>query len=183
MGEKGEVWQWRRRLLAWEEEQVRECSDSLTNIILQSTIYDRWLWQLHVSRSYNVASVYHYLILTYSIITWNKEVPLKVNLFAWHLFRNRLPTMNNLSRRHILQHNAQPCVGGRGSMEDIDHLFLSFNYFRKIWNDILHWLGLMVQQAQVVDYFYRFETLDGFSKHVRLVFNLIWLSWAWEIWK
>ena len=41
----------------------------------------------------------------------------------------------------------------------------------------------MVQQAQVVDYFYRFETLDGFSKHVRLVFNLIWLSWAWEIWK
>jgi len=41
--EEGEAWQWRRTLLVWEEEQARECSDLLTNIILQSSIFDRWL--------------------------------------------------------------------------------------------------------------------------------------------
>jgi hypothetical protein len=31
---EGEAWQWQRRLLAWEEEKVRECCDILSNIIL-----------------------------------------------------------------------------------------------------------------------------------------------------
>jgi len=42
-GEEGEAWKWRRRLLAWEEEKVRECCDFLTNIILQPTHSDRWI--------------------------------------------------------------------------------------------------------------------------------------------
>jgi len=63
MGEKGEVWQWRRRLLAWEEEQVRECSDSLTNIILQSTIYDRWLSVLTMLQVYIITWFWHTLSL------------------------------------------------------------------------------------------------------------------------
>jgi len=82
--------------------------------------------------------------------------------------------MDNLSRKHILHHNAQPCVGGCGSMEDIDHLFLSCDYFGKTWNEIMHWLRIiMVQPAHVANHFYQFETLGGFSKSVRLVFNLI----------
>jgi len=37
----------------------------------------------------------------------------------------------------------------------------------------------MVQSTQVVDHFYQFETLGGFSKSVHLVFNLIWLFCVW----
>ena len=40
---------------------------------------------------------------------WNKEVPFKVSIFVWRLFQNRLPTLDNLSRRHILQHNTTLC--------------------------------------------------------------------------
>jgi len=32
--------------------------------------------------------------------TWHKDVLLNLSLFAWRLFRNRLPTKDNLSRRH-----------------------------------------------------------------------------------
>jgi len=65
-------------------------------------------------------------------------------------------------------------VGGCGLMEDINHLFLSCDYFGKIWDAILHWLGfIMVQTTQVANHFYQFETLGGFSKSVRIVFNLI----------
>jgi hypothetical protein len=32
---EGRAWVWRRRLFAWEEESVRECSSLLCNIVLQ----------------------------------------------------------------------------------------------------------------------------------------------------
>ena len=67
---------------------------------------------------------------------WNKEVPLKVRLFVWCLFRNRLPTMDNLIKRQVLQPNAQLCTGGCGKMEDADHLFLSSDFFLKFWYNI-----------------------------------------------
>jgi len=62
-------------------------------------------------------------------------------------------------------------------MENLDHLFLSCDFFGKIWDDILHWLGfIMVQPPHVADHFYQFETLGGFSDSDRFVFNLIWLT-------
>jgi len=63
---------------------------------------------------------------------WNNEVPLKVNLFAWRLLYNRLQTTYNLIIRHIIRHNAQLCVGDCGIIEDIDYIFLSCDFFRKI---------------------------------------------------
>jgi hypothetical protein len=38
--EYGEVWNWRQMLLAWEEEQVRECNDLLINNVLQPHVHD-----------------------------------------------------------------------------------------------------------------------------------------------
>jgi len=40
-----------------------------------------------------------------NVSIWNKEVPLKVRLFAWRFLRNRLPTTDSLIRRHIIQPN------------------------------------------------------------------------------
>jgi len=42
-GVEGVAWQWRCRLLAWEEEKVRECCDFLSNIVLQPTHPDKWI--------------------------------------------------------------------------------------------------------------------------------------------
>jgi len=33
---------------------------------------------------------------------WHKQVPLKVSVFVWRLFRNRLPTKDNLVRQRVL---------------------------------------------------------------------------------
>jgi hypothetical protein len=37
---------WRRRLLAWEEESVRECLMLRHNIVLQDNVEDTWRWLL-----------------------------------------------------------------------------------------------------------------------------------------
>jgi len=65
-GEEGEAWKWQRRLLAWEEEKVRECCDVLTNIVLQLNHSDRWIWHLHSSSIYNVTSAYNHLLTSTS---------------------------------------------------------------------------------------------------------------------
>jgi len=149
-GVEGEAWQWRRRLLAWEEERVREYCDILSNIVLQPTHSDRWIWHLHASNSYKVTSAYNHLLtftsnnlaVTHMIKIWNKEVPLKISLYAWRLLRNRLPTTDNLIKRHILHPNAQLCVGGCSMIKDAKHLFLSCDFFGKLWYGA--WLSLSV---------------------------------------
>jgi len=50
-----------RRLLAWEEECVRECSVLLDNVVLQDVITDRWKWLLDPVNGYSVKGTYHFL--------------------------------------------------------------------------------------------------------------------------
>jgi len=50
----GGGWEWRGRLLAWEEDSVKECSALLSNVVLQVNAHDSWrcLLDLHmVTRS------------------------------------------------------------------------------------------------------------------------------------
>jgi len=63
---------------------------------------------------------------------WHKDVPLKVVLFAWRLFRDRLPTKDNLFRRGVLDHNSMECVAGYGSIESSAHLLLHCNFFGSV---------------------------------------------------
>jgi len=60
----GGVWEWRRRLLAWEEETVTECSSLLCNIVLHYIIFDRWWWILDPINGYFVKGTYQYLTMS-----------------------------------------------------------------------------------------------------------------------
>jgi len=170
---------------------VRECCDFLSNIVLQLTHPDRWIWHLHASSSYNVTIAYNHMLTSTSnnvVVThitdiWNKEVPLKISLFAWRLLRDRLPTTDNLIKRHILHLNAQLCVGGGGTIEDAKHLFLFCDFFGKLWYGISHWLGYnIVFPENVTGHLYQFGTFSGFSNSKHSTLNLIWLSCVWVIW-
>jgi len=143
-----------------------------------------------MTNKYNVTSAYNHLLSTvnnnvvaaHATEFWNKEVPLKVSLFAWRLFRNWLTTTDNLTKRQVLQPNAQLCTGGYGMMEDADHLFLSCGFFGKLWYGISNWLSFhIVYPEHVSDHLHQFGTLGGFYKSIRSAFNLIWFSCVWVI--
>lgn len=135
-GVDGAVWSWRRRLFAWEEELVGALMLLLLNVTLQVDRVDRWIWRLDTSSTYSVRSAYNYLnvqalvdlVVPVSSL-WHKDVPLKVVLFAWRLFRDRLPSKDNLFRRCVIDINAQNCVGGCNLQETSAHLFLHCNLF------------------------------------------------------
>jgi len=80
-------------LFVWEEELVGELILVLRRVALQVDKEDMWLWNAETSHVYSVRSAYKLLTIqppTVSVVSassiWNKDVPLKVVLFAWRLF-------------------------------------------------------------------------------------------------
>jgi len=61
-GEYGKAWWWRRRLLAWEEELVVEIWNLFTNVTLQDTEPNVWLWRPNIGDGYTVRGVYQMLM-------------------------------------------------------------------------------------------------------------------------
>ncbi|XP_024626648.1 uncharacterized protein [Medicago truncatula] len=83
------------RLLAWEEESVRECFVLLHNDVLQDHTHDTWKWLLDPIHGYSVRGVYRFFTATdvpvvrnLTTDVWNNIDPSKVSLFAWRLLRN-----------------------------------------------------------------------------------------------
>jgi len=127
---------WRRRLLAWEEESVRECYVLLHNIVLQENVEDTWRWLLDPIHGYSVRGAYCFLTTSSELVDrsqvvniWHKHIPSKVSLFVWRLLRNRLPTKDNLVRLSVLSREDAVCVSGCGSQETTTHLFLGCDVF------------------------------------------------------
>jgi len=148
----GGAWEWRRRLLAWEEESVGECSVMLHNVVLQESSTDTWRSLLDPIHGYTVRGTYHFLTTlgvrgTYHFLTtsgtgvdrsrvddvWHRYIPSKVSLFVWRLLRDRLPTKNNLARRRVIQTTDTAYSAGCGELETAFHLFLGCDIYRSLW--------------------------------------------------
>ncbi|XP_024632727.1 uncharacterized protein [Medicago truncatula] len=131
--EGGEAWNWRSRLWAWEEALVEECRNMLLNIVLQVDLEGSWRWTPDLVVGYTVSGAYRVLtsgppttMHVPTALLWRKDVPLKVSMFAWCLFRNRLPTKTNLFLRGIITSKTQLCVSGRGQQNQRLAFVLSF---------------------------------------------------------
>jgi len=77
----------------------------------------------------------------------------------------------------------QPCVGGCGKMENVDHLIFSCDYFC----ENLEWYFAMVSLHNGATRtchksLTEVRKSNRFSQSIHLVFNSICLSCAWVIW-
>jgi len=170
---------------------VVECAAFLYNIVLQDNIFDRWRWLLDPIHGYTIKGTYHFLTTTETptdrslyVDVWHKQAPLKVSLFAWRLFRNTLPTKDNLVRRHVLHLADNVCVGGCGSQETANHLFFDCRTFSSIWSYVFQWLDIsFVAPLTARDHFYKFRHLPGLPRSLHSFFQLIWFACVWTIWK
>ncbi|GJU92999.1 retrotransposon protein, putative, ty1-copia subclass [Tanacetum coccineum] len=109
-----------------EESQFQELSFFLSSVVLSSS-NNRWSWTLNGHGDFSVKSARegidkHWLVTSSSSTRWSKLLPIKLNVFAWHMFLDKLPTMINLSNRGL----DVPCVlcpNCGNAMESRNHLF------------------------------------------------------------
>jgi hypothetical protein len=183
--EGGGAWEWRRRLLAWEEETVSKCAFLLHNVVLQDHILvDRWQWMLDPINGYSVKGTYTYLT-TPNVPSergrfddlWKKQVPLKVSVFVWRLLRNQIPTENNLIRRRIIPSDDTSCIVGCGSSETTDHLLFHCDHFGLVWHHIYQWLGIsFIVPASINDHLHQFCHLAGLPRVTHSFLTVIWMA-------
>ena len=99
-------------------------------------VSNRWIWKLHSSHMYMIKSAYNHLTSSdvaiddrCNHILWLKQIMLKVNIFIWRLFLNRLAAKMNLFRRNILDYHDSFCLTACRLVEDQDHLFFSCAFY------------------------------------------------------
>jgi hypothetical protein len=157
---------------------------------------DKWIWKLHAINCYTVSSAYCFLTElehdrhqqlnnnNNNNFLWLKAVPLKVLIFAWRLFLDRIPTRDKLFQRRVILISDQGCVGNCGSNEVREHLFITCSFFGDLWKLVAGWLGIStVFHCQFFNHLHQFGGLRGFSKKTMESMHIIWVSVVWTIWK
>ncbi|GJZ09677.1 RNA-directed DNA polymerase, eukaryota [Tanacetum coccineum] len=111
-----------------ESAQLDLLEKSIEGTIL-STLDDRWIWDLNGEGVFQVKDVRtllddYFLPKDSNATRWVNYVPIKINVFAWKVFLDRLPSRLNLLNRgvQIPDSRCQICFSAQ---EDSSHLFFS----------------------------------------------------------
>ncbi|GJS50684.1 RNA-directed DNA polymerase, eukaryota [Tanacetum coccineum] len=103
---------------------------------------------------------------------WVKSVPIKVNVFAWKLFLDRIPTRLNLARRNVYVPSLDCPLYDQGKRNPIS-LFSSVCSTPKSDNLICRWWDLDYQLVESYEEWFawfKFIRLEAKSKDVLEVF-------------
>jgi len=100
------------------------------------------------------------------------------------LLLNRILTKDNLFKRGVIQYNNQRYMGDCGFNEDIDHLFVTCNFFGNIRGLVSLWQCFVTMLlGSITAHHEQFCCSGGIKKKARLAFKIIWLGSVLIIWK
>ncbi|GJY60989.1 kinase-like domain, phloem protein 2-like protein, partial [Tanacetum coccineum] len=125
-----------------EKTQVDNLKALLLTVSLNDS-QDKWNWDKSKSGIYSVASA-RMVIDSQSLpkgdieTRWIRYVPIKVNILAWKVMTNSLPTRFNISRRGI-DIESLSCVNCDTGVETLNHLFFSCDMAKRVSQLIARW--------------------------------------------
>nr|GEY84670.1 RNA-directed DNA polymerase, eukaryota [Tanacetum cinerariifolium] len=133
-----------RRTVRGEAEslQLAHLLDLLGPVIL-SNMEDRWIWDMNGDDVFRVKDVRILLDEVFlpndaTPTRWIKSIPIKVNVFAWKVSLDRLPTRSNLSRRGVVVPSLS-CPICNLIHEDTTHLLFSCGLAYEVMRLVCRW--------------------------------------------
>ncbi|GJZ99875.1 RNA-directed DNA polymerase, eukaryota [Tanacetum coccineum] len=169
-----------------EEEQYLLLVDKAAAVMLSNS-NDRWIWSIAFSGEFSVKSARNYIDDTMlpsvgTITRWVHAVPIKINILAWKVFLDILPTRFNFSLRG-LDIPSILCPICHLAGESSSHLFFSCNVARQLFQKIARWWELdLVDLFSYDDWILWFSSLrlaKGIKSVLEGVFYVAW----WALWK
>ncbi|GJV73082.1 RNA-directed DNA polymerase, eukaryota, reverse transcriptase zinc-binding domain protein [Tanacetum coccineum] len=169
-----------------EEEQLLLLISNTSSVMLPN-ISDRWSWLLDSLDDFSVKSTREFiddsmLPKTDVPTRWVKSIPIKINIFAWRVSLDKLPTRLNLSLRGLdIPYIICPLCSL--AVESTSHFPFSYQLARQLMIKVVHWWELEYQDFHSYeDWLLWFKNLRVF-KWLKDVFEgVCYISW-WVIWK
>ncbi|GJY82044.1 RNA-directed DNA polymerase, eukaryota, reverse transcriptase zinc-binding domain protein [Tanacetum coccineum] len=168
-----------------EQTQMMDLMAYIEGVVL-GVASNRWYWSLDGSGEFTVASVRKViddirLPVVATQTRWIKAVPIKVNVHAWKVSLDYLPTRLNLSRRGI-DISSILCPICNRVTESSRHLFFECHFAKDIFRKICHWWNVDFLDVNSFDEWTSWiDNLRMPSKHNRLLQGACFGSW-WYIW-
>ncbi|GKE05204.1 RNA-directed DNA polymerase, eukaryota [Tanacetum coccineum] len=154
--------------------------------LIGSLYKDRWVWDLNGEGVFRVKDVRILLDECFlpkapTATRWVKYVPIKINVFAWKVFLDRLPTRSNLQHRGVLVSDLL-CPLCSSAQEDSSHLFFSCRLATDIVRLVCRWWNLSwTPLGSYADWLNWFNSIRLSSKVKDLLEGVLYITW-WSVW-
>ena len=147
---------------------------------------DKWVWGLEGSGKFSVASLRRkiddiHLPNVGTKTRWTKSVPIKVNVLAWKVMVDALPTRWNMSRRGINIPSMLCPICGMG-VESSSHLFFRCEVSRQIGQSLAKWWDIPVQDVDSYDDWKGWLVSIRLGSKLKGVLEGVWITMWWYIW-
>ncbi|GJY05619.1 RNA-directed DNA polymerase, eukaryota [Tanacetum coccineum] len=158
-----------------------------TSSVMLTNISDRWSWQLDSFGVFSVKWVREFIddsLLPRSAAhtRWIKHIPIKINIFAWRVSLDKLPTRLNLSLRGLdIPSIICPLCSIYG--ESTSHLLFSCLLARQLMCKVARWWEL--EYHDILSYEDWLGWLNNLrcSKRFKDMFEGVCYTTWWVIWK
>ncbi|GKC61495.1 RNA-directed DNA polymerase, eukaryota [Tanacetum coccineum] len=169
-----------------EQDQMYALRLKVEGHILSNSM-DRWFWSLTGSGEFSVALIHNFIDdqsfkVFFPSTRWNKAVLKKINIMAWKVKMNNLPTRFNLSRRG-LNIESILCPICNLAAETSCHLFFKCCMVKDIYKKIESWWDInMVPASSYEEWCIWFSSLRLLSKAKLFLEGVFFITW-WSIWR
>lgn len=102
---------------------------------------------------------------------WHNRAPIKVRIFAWLLFRDRLNSSANLAVKNVI--NTTNCSRRTSDFEDMEHIFICCPLAARIWRQ------LGIDPGHSIQGLWDCCTSNGLDRYVWpfVMFAILWKIW------
>ncbi|GKC57108.1 RNA-directed DNA polymerase, eukaryota [Tanacetum coccineum] len=147
---------------------------------------DRWRWSLEGSGEFSVSSIRKALddIRLPNVSTqtrWIKEVPIKINVHAWKVRLDCLPTRLNISRRGLAIPSIL-CPICDGSVESTAHLFFECSLAKATFQKICQWWNLDFREVCSFDDWASWINSIRMPSKLKSLLQGVCFGLWWRIW-
>ncbi|GJZ61623.1 RNA-directed DNA polymerase, eukaryota [Tanacetum coccineum] len=168
-----------------EQSQYDTISDMVREVNLVPML-DRYAWSLESSGEFSVASIRkkiddNYLPNVSSMTRWVKYVPIKVNILAWKVKMDALPSRFNISRRGI-DIESILCPVCECGVESSSHLFFKCSLVRQIVRKISVWWDVAYKDVNSYEEWLTWLVSLRISAKLKMMFEGVFYILWWHIW-
>nr|GEW54567.1 RNA-directed DNA polymerase, eukaryota [Tanacetum cinerariifolium] len=150
-----------------------------------TNLEDRWVWDLNGEGVFRVKDLRNlldesFLPKDYTATRWVKSILIKINVFAWKVYLDRLPTRLNLIRRgvHVPSLSCPVC---NAAYEDMSHLLFSCNLANDVVQLVCRWWNLtwlpLGSYSEWLSWFNSIRICSRIKGMLEGVFYVTWCAW------